>query len=287
MRAATAFVATATLLATAATVSAGGGPPTMCPGQPSFRSGSGSVPGVVSAGTCDIQQVSSPPSNAPVSGVAPDLKAGPDAPAAHEVGAATVYATAGAYTYTVPRGIGHLLVELRGGGGGGSGASCYVGTGDCYAGAGGGQGGYVQAWIAVTPGAQLTVSVGAGGAGGSGQLNSSGDPGSAGGSTTLGAGGTTFASASGGGGGQSSSAAGAGGTAAVYAGAVGLNALPGAAGATTSGYEPPPGGGVAGFAGSGGSGATGENTSTCVTSMCTPPDGGPGAPGMALVLAEP
>ncbi len=58
---------------------------------------------------------------------------------------------------TVPTGVTSITIEAWGGGGGGSGS---------FFGGGGGGGSYCKATFAVAPGAQLTVTVGMGGAGG-------------------------------------------------------------------------------------------------------------------------
>ena len=99
----------------------------------------------------------------------------------------TRYATAGTFTYTVPDGVHWLDVEVWGAGGGGAWADGITGY------AAGGGGGYARKLCAVTPGQQVTVTVGAGGNGGS-----SGS-GSDGGSSSFGA----FCSATGGKGGVS------------------------------------------------------------------------------------
>lgn len=109
--------------------------------------------------------------------------------------------TAGTDTVTVPAWATRAEVQMVGGGGGGGGSAAG------FSGGGGGAGGYSFGIVAVTPGATLTRTVGAGGAG-------SGGPGtaSAGGNSAL----TGFGSATGGGGGTggtSTSAGGQGGTA--------------------------------------------------------------------------
>jgi hypothetical protein len=69
-------------------------------------------------------------------------------------------------TFTVPAGVSTVKATLIGGGGGGT-ASYYQGGlgGGNYNGIGGGSGAVVIDWIAVTPGAQLPVTVGVGGTG--------------------------------------------------------------------------------------------------------------------------
>jgi microcystin-dependent protein len=66
----------------------------------------------------------------------------------------------GPYTWTVPANVTSISIFVIGGGGGGSGSYYYWGGGS-----GGGAGGYVLAMLNVTPGQQLTINVGAGGAG--------------------------------------------------------------------------------------------------------------------------
>ncbi len=105
----------------------------------------------------------------------------------------TSYTSANTYTYTVPTGVTNLIVKAWGAGGGGGGGSS---NGD---GGNGGGGGYTQSTLSVTPGENLTVTVGEGGGGGGG--NSSGDGGGGGGYTSIYRGGTPLLIASGGGGG--------------------------------------------------------------------------------------
>jgi hypothetical protein len=59
--------------------------------------------------------------------------------------------------FVVPPAVSHLLVEAWGGGGGGTPVS------QCYAGNGGGSGGYLRSVLAVTPGESLSIVIGAGG----------------------------------------------------------------------------------------------------------------------------
>ncbi len=82
------------------------------------------------------------------------------------------YVLPGTYTFTVPDGIGRVWVTLSAGGAGGGGNclcanfTCEMGSVIAYGGAGG-QGGYVNRQrVTVTPGSNITVSVGAGGVGG-------------------------------------------------------------------------------------------------------------------------
>lgn len=71
----------------------------------------------------------------------------------------TTYNTAGTNTYTVPAGVTSITVKAWGGGGGGG-----AGSGSSGIGGYGGGGGYAKAVFDVTPGENLTVRVGAGGA---------------------------------------------------------------------------------------------------------------------------
>lgn len=82
------------------------------------------------------------------------------------------YVQPGTYTFTVPDGIGRAWVTLSAGGAGGGGNclcsnfTCETGSVVDY-GAAGGVGGYVNRQrVTVTPGSKVTVTVGAGGAGG-------------------------------------------------------------------------------------------------------------------------
>lgn len=107
-------------------------------------------------------------------------------------------------TFTVPAGVSRVFVSLCGGGGGGSGG-VLVSSSDLYAGGGGGGGQcYLRSSISVVPGQVIAVTVGSGGAGGSGRGN-----GVAGGVSSFGA----LLAASGGGGGVYSTVGGNGGAA--------------------------------------------------------------------------
>lgn len=76
------------------------------------------------------------------------------------------YTTPGTYSFTVPNGITRLTCTVVGAGGGGGGL---WNPGDAWSGAGGGSGGfYLNSIATVTPGQILTITVGAGGLGGSG-----------------------------------------------------------------------------------------------------------------------
>lgn len=71
-----------------------------------------------------------------------------------------IFASNGTYTYSVPAGVYSIFLTVKGAGGGGGSSLGY----DC--GGGGGEGGTAIALVAVTPGQQLTIIVGAGGTGG-------------------------------------------------------------------------------------------------------------------------
>lgn len=195
--------------------------------------------------------------------------------------------TPGAGTYTVPAGVFELAsITAYGAGGGGAGA-----VEDAAGGSGGGGGGSaIKATVAVTPGQQISYTVGAGGAAGG-----VGEVGSAGGTTTFGA----SASATGGAGGgisgdpggaagegtvgdtlASGSAGGTGSTSGTFSGGGGGNAATGggtggAAGA--DGGEPGQAGGVAGVAPGGGGGGGSHNI------IANPEGGGVGAAGSIII----
>lgn len=77
-----------------------------------------------------------------------------------------IYTTPGTYSFTVPFGVRSLTCTVIGGGGGGGGL---WNPGDAWSGAGGGSGGYYSnTAVTVSPGQVLTITVGAGGLGGSG-----------------------------------------------------------------------------------------------------------------------
>jgi hypothetical protein len=92
-----------------------------------------------------------------------------------EVGADTQgFPTPGTFNWTVPDGVYQITVEAWGGGGAGGGANAWL---DCKGsgGAGGGGGAYaINSTVSVTPGQNLTVVVGAGGIGFSGNNGTAG-----------------------------------------------------------------------------------------------------------------
>lgn len=95
-----------------------------------------------------------------------------------------VWFTATNTTFLVPAGITNVYVSLVGGGGGGGGGG---GSGSRRGGGGGSSGsGRSLIPLIVTPGQNITVTIGIGGVGGVGSLVASGGNGSAGGNTTFG-----------------------------------------------------------------------------------------------------
>ncbi len=85
-----------------------------------------------------------------------------------------VFGTAGATNWTVPAGVTGVTVEVWGGGGGGGGSP---NAGGAQFGHGGGGGGYGRQLATVTPGAVLTITVGAGGTGQKTNSNTGGNGG--------------------------------------------------------------------------------------------------------------
>jgi len=209
------------------------------------------------------------------------------------------------FSFTVPQGVTHLLVEMWGAGGGGGGggdgfvASSPFSTSSCSGtnGGSGGSGGYIRAVITVTPGAIYTVTLGTPGTGGPpvGNLSPSGAGNGTGATDTVitDSLGTLVISAGGGKGGSSGSPAtpvnsvlaascnngsnpGSGGAGGIAVSGTGIVARTGNVG-SNSGAPPPPTAppvgsisiGTAGMGGSGGTGGSG------------PDDGFPGSFGTA------
>lgn len=85
-----------------------------------------------------------------------------------------VFATAGSFSFTVPKNVYRVFARVVGGGGGAGGSAA------AKSGGGGGAGGYSEGWVDVVPGASLAVVVGAGGAGGT-----AGNVGTSGGSSSF------------------------------------------------------------------------------------------------------
>ena len=122
-------------------------------------------------------------------------------------------------SFTVPAGVTTIRGRVWAGGGGGGGSSSAS-----YGASGGGGGEYVEQSVAVTPGAVLTITVGAGGA----QGTAGGGNGGNGGSSSIG----TLISAAGGGGGRgavtaSATVGGAGGTSTGDASSLRMPGYPG------------------------------------------------------------
>jgi PKD repeat protein len=80
----------------------------------------------------------------------------------------TSYTTVGTTSWTVPAGVTSVEYLVVAGGGGGAGSRTFANKGGS---GGGGAGGLITGILAVTPGASLTVTVGAGGAGGAAGIN--------------------------------------------------------------------------------------------------------------------
>ncbi len=81
-------------------------------------------------------------------------------------------------TFTVPSNCSSVSVLLVGGGGGAGGSRVLNGTTGIICGGGGGGGGVIERTVTVTPGASITVTIGAGGAGGIGGSTFGGSVGS-------------------------------------------------------------------------------------------------------------
>jgi len=182
----------------------------------------------------------------------------------------------GSQVWAVPAGVKRIKVTAVAGGGGGGGSSSNGGApfgGNSGTGSSGGGGETRVGYFDVTPGANITVTIGAGGAGGAGNAAGAGSPGSAGGNTVLS--GPISLTANGGGGGGATTgggSGGSGGSGGLYgiggqsgqSGFVGaLPTLPGVS-STDSAMAPygiggrgAPGGGFFGWNGSGGTGGNG------------------------------
>ncbi|MGH7243623.1 MAG: glycine-rich domain-containing protein [Phycisphaerales bacterium] len=124
-----------------------------------------------------------------------------------EKGIAT-WGVPGVYLWTVPANVYRLKRESVGAGGGGS--NGYTGAGPNAPGWGGGAGGYAIDIIAVTPGDTVTITVAAGGVGGSG-FSTAACAGGNGGNSSITVNGSTLVGNGGQGGQQPAAAAGAGG----------------------------------------------------------------------------
>lgn len=165
--------------------------------------------------------------------------------------------TPGTTNWTVPTGVTSITVEAWGGGGGGGG----LGTSSTNA-RGGGGGAYAQSLLAVTPGDNYTLTVGAGGAGGAAGAN----PGSAGGASTFGSGPLVRAAGGSLGSAATSGAGGLGGTVAASVGDIlfrGGNANSGGGGGAGS---TGPGGDAVGTTGGAGTTVGGGDGGSAATS---------------------
>ncbi|MBE3590015.1 MAG: hypothetical protein IMW98_04210 [Firmicutes bacterium] len=177
-------------------------------------------------------------------------------------------------TFTVPAGVTRIWIEMWGAGGGGGGGSNVAGT--WGGGGGGGSGAYlISNAVNVTPGQQITITVGAGGGGGASGNGGSGQNGGAGGaSSCLG----YTAGGGGGGGGDNASnsdpaSGGSGGT--VVAGRWGIAAsVNGNAG--TQGGQNGGAGASAPYGGAGGAGGTFDGSGQGINGL---PGGAPGGGG--------
>ncbi|GMA50115.1 hypothetical protein GCM10025857_14720 [Alicyclobacillus contaminans] len=175
-------------------------------------------------------------------------------------------------TFTVPNGVYRIFVQLwGGGGGGGSGSAGFTnsGTTKYYSGGGGGgAGAYAEGWISVTPGQQIPVTIGLGGAGGtpvsvstigatqSGNIGTNGGNTAVGGLIALGGAGGTQGMASSSG----SPVTSAGGNGGTYTAPIGVNGNAGSGSTTNSTNVWTPGGnGGSSNMGSGGTGGTSIN----------------------------
>ncbi len=160
----------------------------------------------------------------------------------------------------VPAGVNRAFIECWGGGGGGAGG--YVSGGIAQAGGGGGGGGYAAGVYQVTPGATISVTIGAGGGGGAGSTGTTNTAGTGGQTTTVSTS-TDTLTASGGSGGSTNGAGGAGGSASARMTSAGVAAgLDGGAGGGAGGAGGVNGAGVGGNGaspGGGGAGGTGDN----------------------------
>jgi hypothetical protein len=180
----------------------------------------------------------------------------------------TTYSTPGTYTFTVPTGVTSVCAVAIGGGGGG----CDGYIADAIGNAGGGGAlSYVND-ISVTPGQQITVTVGSGGS----YLASTGNgTNNAGGNSSLG----SFVVAGGGRGGSKTASGGAGGT--VITGTGGAGGAGG--GGTGSSYSYfGGGGGAGGYSGAGGAGGQYMNAAGQIAPEGSGGGGGGGASGSTL-----
>lgn len=163
----------------------------------------------------------------------------------------STYYTAGSSTYTVPAGVTSLTVKAWGAGGAGGAGT---GTASAFGGNGGG-GGYAKAVISVTPGENLDVLVGSGGAKG----GANGRAGNGGGASSVQRSGTYLVEAGGGGGGGGRRG-GTGGTTGHGGAGGGTTGVQGTAGSTG-------GPGLGGTPSAGGTGGTGSGGASGITGV--------------------
>ena len=165
----------------------------------------------------------------------------------------TAYTTAGTFTFTVPTNVTSISAVCVGGGGGGAGGE----TGRDDGVQGGAGGALCYGTIPVTPGESLTITVGAGGNGGS-----SGGNGTAGGTTTISRGATNLITAGGGSRGlERSTGTVNGGTRSVDASVTNSGGGNGGNSGGNSTNTGSGGGGGGGYSGNGGNGGTTGNGS--------------------------
>lgn len=172
-------------------------------------------------------------------------------------------------TFVVPTNVTRIMVELWGGGGGGGGGGCGGTNGSGTGGGGGGGSAYAKDLIFVTPGSELSVTVGAGGGGGNGSSVSgvSAATGANGGTSSIG--GINAQGGNGGGGGSTSDGGsvtegfgGGGGGTGIGSGRISVTGQSGQSGGLNgaSGATPNPGSG-GNAAGGGGFGGGNGNIS--------------------------
>jgi hypothetical protein len=181
--------------------------------------------------------------------------------------------TAGTYSWTCPPGITSVNAELYGGGGGGGPGGNANATGNC--GGGGGGGAYLSGGFSVTPGNVYTITVGAGGAGGT--VSGGTDFGVTGGNSTITFSATTIATAGGGvrGSGHAVGSGGGGGTGTAGTGFTATNNNTGGTGGQSGNIS----GAGSGGGGGGAAGTTANGTSGTTGSSGTGALGGAGGAG--------
>ena len=172
----------------------------------------------------------------------------------------------------VPAGVGHLFIEAWGGGGSGAG---FVGGQFATGGGGGGAGGYARAYLPVTEGLSLIITVGQGGAG---TFSTSGNYG----------GDTSIAVFNGiliplllvnGGSGGSITQGGPGGIVSTFVPLIALQRVNGGDGGAGNIFNNPGGGGVPAFSGVPGTGGAGSPNASTQSQA--------GTPGLLIVTYQP